>query len=80
MRMLIGAIAALAVVASTGAHAQGVYIAAPAPGYVEPAPYAAAAPVVVAPAQPYVAPAPLAAYAYAPQPYTGARVVMSTPI
>ncbi len=89
MRMLIGAIAALAVVASTGAHAQGVYIAAPAPGYVEPAPYAAApvvvapapapyaaaAPVVVAPAQPYVAPAPLAAYAYAPQPYTSARIV-----
>jgi hypothetical protein len=82
MRMLIGAIAALAVVASTGAHAQGVYIAGPAPVYVEPAPYAAA-PVVVAPAQPYVAPAPLAAvapgplaaYAYAPQPYTGARIV-----
>jgi hypothetical protein len=74
MRMLTGAIAALALAASSGAHGQAVYLEEPAPVYVEPAPYAAA-PVVVAPAQPYVAPAPLAAYAYVPQPYTGATVV-----
>jgi hypothetical protein len=76
MRVLTGAIAALALVASTGAHAQAVYLAepAPAPTYDGRA-YAAAPPVVVAPAQPYVAVGPPAAYAYAPEPYVGAPVV-----
>jgi hypothetical protein len=49
MRVLTRVIAALALVGSTGAHAQGVYLAEPAPVYVNPAPYYAA-PVVVAPA------------------------------
>jgi hypothetical protein len=55
MRVWTGAIATLALVGSTGAHAQGVYVAEPAPVYVNLAPYYAAAPVVVAPA-PYVGP------------------------
>ena len=51
MRALLGTIAVLALVGSTGAHAQGVYVE-PAPLYVNPAPYPyyAAPPVVVAPA------------------------------
>ena len=54
MRVLTGAIAALALVGSAGAHAQQVYLAEPAPVYGNPGPYYAAAPVVVAPG--YVAP------------------------
>jgi len=57
MRALIGTIAVLALVGSTGAQAQGVYppdaYAQGAPVYVNPAPYApyyAAPPVIVAPA------------------------------
>ena len=51
--VLTGTIAALALVGSTAAQAQGLYVvepyaAAPAPIYVNPSPYAAA-PVVVAP-------------------------------
>ena len=71
MRMWTGAIAAVALVGSTGAHAQGVYVAEPAPAYVYPAPYYAGAPVVVAPAPRYVAPyvGPIDDYAYAPERY-----------
>jgi hypothetical protein len=67
MRVWTGAIAAVALVGSTGAHAQGVYVAEPAPVYVNPAPYYAAPPVVVAPAPSaiYVGPA----YGYG-EPYT----------
>ena len=71
MRVLIGAIAALALVGSTGAKAQVVYLAEPGPIYVNPAPYYAPAPVVVAPARRYVAPD----YAYVPEPYAGSTVV-----
>ena len=68
MRMWTGAIAAVALVGSTGAHAQGVYVAEPAP------PYYAGAPVVVAPSPRYVAPyatyvEPVDDYAYAPERY-----------
>jgi hypothetical protein len=74
MRMWTGAIAAAALVGSTGAHAQGFYVAEPAPVYVAPAPYYAGAPVVVAPAPRYVAPyatyaGPVDDYAYAPERY-----------
>ena len=74
MRMWTGAIAAVALVGATGAHAQGVYVAEPAPAYVGPAPYYAGAPVVVAPAPRYVAPyatyvAPVDEYSYAPERY-----------
>jgi hypothetical protein len=54
MRVLTRVITALALAGSTGAHAQGVYLAEPAPVYVAPAPYYAAPPVVVAPAPPAV--------------------------
>jgi hypothetical protein len=66
MRVLTGAIAALALVGSTTAHAQGVYVAEPAPVYVNPAPYPyyAAPPVVVAPAPPAVYVAPGYGYGY----------------
>jgi len=40
MRVLTGAVAALALVGSGGAYAQGVYIAEPAPVIVTPAPSA----------------------------------------
>ena len=56
MRVLAGVIAALALVGSSGAHAQGVYVAEPAPVYVSPAPYYAAPPVVVVPAPSYAGP------------------------
>ena len=62
-----GTIVALVLVGSTAAHAQSVYLVQPAPVYVNPAPYYAAAPVVVAPAAPsatYVGPG----YAYG-EPY-----------
>ena len=72
MRVLTGAIVALALVGSAGAHAQQVYVAEPAPVYVNPAPYYGAAPVVVAPA--YVAPD----YAYVPAPYTGSTVIVNS--
>ena len=71
MRMLIGAAAALALMGTTGAQAQ-IYVAEPAPVYVNPAPYYGAAPVVVAPA--YVAPD----YAYVPAPYTGSTVIVNS--
>jgi hypothetical protein len=80
MRVLTGAIAALALVASTGAHAQGVYLAEPAPAPSYGGPAYVAPPVVVAPGQPYVGgPSPYvggpsAAYAYVPGP-TGSVVV-----
>jgi hypothetical protein len=67
MRALIGTIAVLALVGSTGAHAQGVYVE-PAPLYVNPAPYPyyAAPPVVVAPAPSaiYVGPGYGSGYGY----------------
>jgi hypothetical protein len=72
MRVLTGTVAALALVGSAGAHAQQVYLSEPAPVYGNPAPYYAAAPVVVAPA--YVAPG----YAYVPTPYTGSTVVVNS--
>jgi hypothetical protein len=72
MRVLTGTIAALALVGSTGAHAQGVYLAEPAPVYVNPAPYPApyyaAPPVVVAPAPPAVYVGPGYGYGYG-EPY-----------
>ncbi len=70
MRVLTGAVAALALVGSTGAQAQ-VYLAEPAPVYANPAAVVVAppAPVLVAPA--YVAPD----YAYVPPPYSGSIVV-----
>ena len=54
MRVLTGAIVALALVGSAGAHAQQVYLAELAAVYGNLGPYYAAAPVVVAPG--YVAP------------------------
>jgi hypothetical protein len=69
MRVLIGVIAALMLVGSSGAQAQqGVYFAAPAPVY--PAPIVVAPPVVVAPAAPD--------YAYVPAPYAGPTVVVNS--
>jgi hypothetical protein len=73
MRVLTGAIAALALAGSTAANAQVVYRAEPGPVYVNPTPYYAPAPVVVAPAPRYVAPG--YDYAYVPEPYTGSTVV-----
>ena len=73
MRMLIGAAAALALMGTTGAQAQ-IYVAEPAPVYVNPAPYYSPAPppvVVVPPA--VVAPGP--DLAYVPPPAAGATVV-----
>jgi hypothetical protein len=80
--MLTGTIAALALVGSTAAQAQGVYIVEPyaaPPVYVAPPVYAAppvyvAPPVVVAPAPRYVAPpaayvVPRDDYAYVPPAY-----------
>jgi hypothetical protein len=61
MRVLTGAIAALALAGSSGAQAQSVYIADPAPP-----------PVVVAPGPVVVAPAPPAVYV---DPYASATVV-----
>jgi hypothetical protein len=80
MRILTGAIAALALVGSAGAHAQQVYLAEPAPVYGDPAPYYGGAPVVVAPAAPVVvAPAYVAPdYAYVTAPYTGSTVVVNS--
>jgi hypothetical protein len=71
MRVFTGAIVALALVGSTSAQAQGVYLTAPAPAYVYPAPVvvAPAAPVVVAPAAPD--------YAYVEAPYAGSTVVVN---
>jgi hypothetical protein len=75
--MLTGTIAALALVGSTAAQAQGVYIVEPyvtaPPVYVAPPVYAAP-PVVVAPAPRYVAPpttyiVPRDDYAYVPPAY-----------
>jgi hypothetical protein len=83
MRVLTGAAAALALMGSAGAHAQ-VYVAEPAPAYVNPAPYYAPAPVAppVVTAPPVVVAPPVAVapgygpdYAYAPSPYTSATVV-----
>jgi hypothetical protein len=54
MRILTGAIAALALVGASGAHAQWVYVADPAPPPVVVAPLP---PAVVAPAPVYVEPA-----------------------
>jgi len=71
MRVLTGAIAALALVASTGAHAQAVYLAEPAPAPIYGDYARAAPPIVVAPTQPGVAVGPSAAYAYVPKPYVG---------
>ena len=73
MRVLIGAVAALALAGSSSASAQGVYVAEPAPAPYY-APGYATGPVVVAPAPPtvYVAPG----YdAYASGPYSTATVV-----
>ena len=70
MKILAGTIAALMLAGSAGAHAQEVYVVAPAPVYVNPAPYYAAAPVVVAPAAPD--------YAYVPAPYAGPTVVVDS--
>jgi hypothetical protein len=72
MRVLTGAIVALALVGSAGAHAQQIYLAEPAPVYGNPGPSYAAAPVVVAPG--YVAPD----YAYVPTPFTGSTVVVNS--
>jgi len=72
MRVLTGAIVALALVGSAGAHAQQVYLAELAAVYGNLGPYYAAAPVVVAPG--YVAPD----YAYVPAPYTGSTVVVNS--
>jgi hypothetical protein len=77
MRVLTGAIAALALVATTGAHAQEVYLAEPAPVYVNPAPYYAAPPVVVAPAPSATYVGPVYDYAYIPQPYTGSTAIVN---
>jgi hypothetical protein len=66
--------AALALAGSAGAQAQQVYVAEPAPVYVNPAPYYSPAPppvVVVPPA--VVAPGP--DLAYVPPPAAGATVV-----
>jgi hypothetical protein len=67
MRVLTGAVAALALVGSSAAHAQAVY--------VEPAPYYAPAPVVVAPVPPAVYGGVGESYAYAPGPYAGPVIV-----
>ena len=69
--MLTGTIAALALVGSTAAHAQGYYLVEP---YVTAPPIYAAPPVVVVPAPGYVAPpttyvVPRDDYAYVPPAY-----------
>jgi hypothetical protein len=70
MRILTGAIAALAMAVSSGAHAQWIYAAdsAPPPVVVAPPPPA----VVVAPAPVYVEPAPVTVV----DPRTGRRCTM----
>jgi len=82
MRVLTGAIAALALLGSAGAQAQQVYLTEPAPVYVNLPPYYAAAPVVVAPSAPVVVgPAyvePRYDYAYVPAPYTGSTVIVNS--
>lgn len=73
MSVLTGAIAALAVMGSAAAQAQGVYVETPpATVYVNPAPVVVAppAPVVVAPTAPD--------YAYVPAPYAGSTVVVNS--
>jgi hypothetical protein len=74
MRVLKGAIVAVALAGSTGAYAQGVYVAEPAP-VPYPAPYDTAAPVIVTPVPPPAYVGPGYDYAYAPAPYSGATVV-----
>ena len=68
MRVLTGAVAALALVGSSSAYAQ-VYVAEP------PAPYYAPGPVVVAPGPSAVYVGPGYGYGYAPGPYAEATVV-----
>jgi|GraSoiStandDraft_27_1057306.scaffolds.fasta_scaffold1946939_1 hypothetical protein len=76
MKVLTGAVAALALMGSAAAQAQGVYVETPpAAVYVNPAP-----PVVVAPTGPapvIVAPA-APDYAYVPAPYAGSTVVVNS--
>jgi hypothetical protein len=76
MKVLTGAVAALALMGSAAAQAQGVYVETPpAAVYVNPAP-----PVVVAPIGPapvIVAPA-APDYAYVPAPYAGSTVVVNS--
>jgi len=74
MRVVTGSIAALVLMGSAAAQAQGVYVETPpATVYVNPAP-----PGVVAPAPGAVVVAPGAAdYAYVPAPYTGSTVAVN---
>ena len=76
MKVLTGAVAALALMGSAAAQAQGVYVETPpAAVYVNPAP-----PVVVAPTGPapvIVAPA-APDYAHVPAPYAGSTVVVNS--
>ncbi len=52
MRVRAGMVVVLVLAGSTAAHAEGVYVAEPAPVYPNPAPYYVPAPVVVAPVAP----------------------------
>lgn len=74
MRVMTGAIAALALAASAAAAQAQVYVETPpAAVYVNPAP-----PVVVAPPAPMVVAPVTPDYAYAPAPYAGAGVVVNS--
>jgi hypothetical protein len=72
MRVVTVTIAALALMGSAAAQAQGVYVETPpATVYVNPAP-----PVVVAPGAPVVVAPGATDYAYVPAPYAGSTVVV----
>ena len=73
MRLCTGAIAALILMGSAAAQAQGVYVETPATVYVNPAP-----PVVVAPPGSVVVAPTAPDYAYAPAPQPGPTVVVDS--
>jgi hypothetical protein len=74
MRVVTVTIAALALMGSAAAQAQGVYVETPpATVYVNPAP-----PMVVAPGAPVVVAPGATDYAYVPAPYAGSTVVVNS--
>jgi hypothetical protein len=74
MRVVTVSIAALALMGSAAAQAQGVYVETPpATVYVNPAP-----PMVVAPGAPVVVAPGATDYAYVPAPYAGSTVVVNS--